>query len=92
MQAKTMTNQINSMLEGVGVTIDDLSNQEMVQKVKTETERGFGSIFRFVKDTVVGCLLGIMLTVYMTFWIPMRNLITCYTVSERGLQKHVIKK
>ena len=91
MQETTMKNQINQMLEGVGLTVEEISNQECVKTAKRETERGFGSILNLFKDIIVGFMLGVMVTFYMTLWVPIRNIIACYS-SKRELVKHVIKK
>ena len=86
-----MKDQVNEMLSGIGLTVQEISEQETVQKVKVETERGLISILGFVKDTFLGVGLGILLTLYMTLIVPSKNIYQSYKVRERGLQKHSIK-
>ena len=84
-----MKDQVNEMLSGIGLTVQEISEQETVQKVKQETERGLINVAGFVKDTFLGFGLCIVLTVYMTLAVPTLNIYRSYK-GNKGLVKHKI--
>ena len=86
-----MKDQVNEMLSSIGLTVQEISENDQMKTVRQETERGLTSFLNFFKDTFMGLSLGILVVLYLTLIVPSKNVYKSYKVRERGLQKHSIK-
>ena len=87
----TAKDQINEMLNSLGLTVQEISENDNVKMVKQETEKGISSIFSFFRDTLMGVLMAILVSIYLIAIMPSLNIYRSYSARKQGgIQKHKI--
>ena len=87
----TAKDQINEMLNSLGLTVQEISENDNVKMVKQKTEKGISSIFSFFRDTLMGVLMAILVSIYLIAIMPSLNIYRSYSARKQGgIQKHKI--
>jgi capsular polysaccharide biosynthesis protein len=86
---KSAKDQINEMLNSLGLTVQEISENDGVRVVRQETEKGISSIFSFFRDTLMGVLMAILVSIYLIAIMPSLNIYRSYKCNK-GLVKHKI--
>ena len=87
----TAKDQINEMLNSLGLTVQEISENDNVKMVKQETEKGISSIFSFFRDTLMGVLMAVLVSIYLIAIMPSLNIYRSYPARKQGgIQKHKI--
>ncbi len=87
----TAKDQINEMLNSLGLTVQEISENDNVKMVKQETEKGISSIFSFFRDTLMGVLMAVLVSIYLIAIMPSLNVYRAYSARKKGgILKHKI--